>query len=71
LSLRTKVSNFLDTRGKTNNKTTNNIKHISRRPLSIAKTIKEYTQPAKKKFGDFEHGNDMKHYKTNIKKLNK
>jgi hypothetical protein len=49
LSPRTKASNFPNTRDKPNKKATNKIKSLSREAPSIAKTIKKYTQPTKKK----------------------
>ncbi len=64
---RTKASNFPNSRDKPNKKATNKIKRLSKVPPSIAKTIKKYTQPTQKK-GYFEHGNDTRHYKTDIKK---
>jgi hypothetical protein len=48
-----------------NKKAINKIKRIFGGPPSIAKAIKEYTQLAKKN-GDFEHGNDTRHYKIDI-----
>jgi hypothetical protein len=57
---------FPDTRGKPIKKATNKIKCLSRGPASIAKAIKGYRQLAKDN-GYFEHGNDIKHYKTYIK----